>query len=52
MVALSMILEAIWPLLEYGVMFLIRWVKLGIDQRSLWPRRPEKTSKSSIYEFD
>ena len=31
MVALSMILEAIWPLLEYGVMFLIRWVRLGID---------------------
>ena len=52
MLATSMLLEMIWPFIEYPFDFLLRYLSHAIDQRHPCPRDKTRTNCKSILEFD
>ena len=47
-----MLLEMIWPFIEYPFDFLVRYLSHVVDQRHLFPRDRTRTNSKSILEFD
>lgn len=53
MVSSSMIIEAIFPVIEFFFFWLLKWVKLVIDQRRLCcPNNPYRTNQKTIAGFE